>query len=388
MLGCDMLDESGKSFIGAFALSASCCVQSDCVSVDRLFDEELLPRQHAPRIAEQFLFCCQQHVASSASTVLKDITLLTPSDALQIREWNRVLPEAYESRSHDLFKDQCLLHPQVPALSAWDGLITYNTLSDMSTVLAVKLQRLRICPEDIVPVYFEKSKREIVSLLAVMKAGAAFTLLDRSIPTQKAEGKAQRLNSALVIAVNDNVVQEPLRTGLKVLCTPRNALYAVFTSGSPGAPKGVVVEHQAFCSSLRGYLPSYSLGLGIRVLQISSYTIHASTLEILGTLCTGACLCIPTQADIENNLAATIVHFDVNWLHVTPSLLRVLNPSDVPSALEELREQELDSWRDLAFSCSPKWPIGRQRQRTTYPQAAFKLTENSQSGLTHSPFNL
>ncbi|KAK6815113.1 hypothetical protein RU639_008654 [Aspergillus parasiticus] len=65
----------------------------------------------------------------------------------------------------------------------------------MSTVLAVKLQRLGICPEDIGPVYFEKSKRGIVSLLAVMKAGRAFILLDSSIPTQKLKYILGKLSS-------------------------------------------------------------------------------------------------------------------------------------------------------------------------------------------------
>ncbi|KAF4585843.1 Amino acid adenylation [Ophiocordyceps camponoti-floridani] len=156
-----------------------------------------------------------------------------------------------------------LSRPTSPAIHAWDGILTYGELDVLSSRLARLLVRPgpEIGPEVLVPVCFEKSAWTSVAVLAVLKAGAAFVLLDPALPEARlravvdvsgaplalCSGKTRALCERLVERV---VVVGPALWGdgeadddddgvLPSSVDPESLAYVVFTSGSTGDPKGV-----------------------------------------------------------------------------------------------------------------------------------------------------
>ena len=108
-------------------------------------------------------------------------------------------------------------------------------------------------------------------------------------------------------------------------------MYVLFTSGSTGMPKGVVVEHVAACSSILYHGPVLGFDTHSRVFQFASYTFDASIAEIFTTLFFGGCICVPSDAERMSNTAGAISRMMANWLFVTPSVLRLLDPDKVSS---------------------------------------------------------
>jgi non-ribosomal peptide synthetase component F len=168
----------------------------------------------------------------------------------KLLKWNGEVPQAVET----------LQQPELQAVCSWDGSLTYAELDSLSSRLASYLYTQGVGPEVIVPLFFEKSVWTIVSLLAVLKAGGAFLLLDISQPIARLEsivcqtGATFALSSARFLDTCEVLVDEAfavdaaaflkLESSLSFWPAKLNiAAYVVFTSGSTGTPKGVVIEH-------------------------------------------------------------------------------------------------------------------------------------------------
>jgi non-ribosomal peptide synthetase component F len=169
-------------------------------------------------------------------------------------------------QAHHLIEARTHKQPDSLAVYSLDGNLTYAELDELSSRLACYLASQGIGPEDFVPLCFEKSKWTIVALLAVLKAGGAFVLLDPSQPTARMKSTIQQTNAKLALSsaehigtckhivdvvfiVNATNVCELKSASIPRPVNPQNAAYVIFTSGSTGEPKGVVIEHLQLSTS-------------------------------------------------------------------------------------------------------------------------------------------
>jgi non-ribosomal peptide synthetase component F len=172
-------------------------------------------------------------------------------------EWNREVPPAVDAFVHKLIQSQADRDPKSQAICSWDGNLTYDELEELSSRLANYLITQGVGPEVIVPLCFEKSQWAIVGLLATLKAGGVFLLLDPSQPIARLEsfvkqtGASFALSSSACIDTCTALVERPFVVDaaslLKLKWTsPQssvqldNAAYVIFTSGSTGTPKAMI----------------------------------------------------------------------------------------------------------------------------------------------------
>ncbi|CAE7021454.1 hypothetical protein PTNB85_02491 [Pyrenophora teres f. teres] len=288
-----------------------------------------------------------------------------------IWSWNTTVPGAVGKCVHELFMEQAKSRPDVPAICAWDGELTYGELDALSTKLADHLIQLGVGPESRVPLCFEKSMWTVVAMLAVFKAGGAFVPLDPNYPAIRHESILREIDTKVMLVsaqnatlwanVNRHVVtvSEASTSQLPVALhapdpsvKPENAAYVIFTSGSTGVPKGVVLEHRAVATSCLGHGQAFGITKLSRVLQFASYTFDACIAEIITTLVYGGCICVPSNSDQCDNLAQAINAMDVNWALLTPSVARLLDPNLVPSIKilvlggEQVSFADWNRWQD------------------------------------------
>jgi amino acid adenylation domain-containing protein/non-ribosomal peptide synthase protein (TIGR01720 family) len=362
----------GTNFF-SYALVFNCTVDSDCVDVEVLYDSQITETWYIERILDQFDHMIQ--CFSSAEFLdqrLENIELLNPGDAKTISTWNKEPIRAVHRCIHSsIYEDQVLSCPDAPAIDAWDtAVISYRELDEYATRLACHLVSLGIESQSFVPICFDKSGWTIVAIIGVLKAGAAFVPLDFEAPklrlmevvndvkakyilcAPKFEEKCRSMGCKAVIVDADSMNR--LGTDAKQLpyVQTDSPAYAIYTSGSTGKPKGAVINHSSWVSSSSAFAPTWGLSKSSRVLQFASYVFDACLIEIFSTLMCGGTVCVPDQASRTNDLVGVINRFNVNWAALTPSVVRTMQPPQVPNLQtlvlvgEAMSQQDLLTWVD------------------------------------------
>ncbi|KAI1332378.1 peptide synthetase [Xylariaceae sp. FL0255] len=273
------------------------------------------------------------------------------SDQLeQIWSWNSPVPPTLETCMHDLIRDEGRKEPNRLAIHSWDGDFTYNQVDTLSDSCAEILITAGVTTGNIVPLCFEKSRWTIIAVLAVMKAGGTFALMDPSQPegrlrtiieqtgarvlvTSKLQadlGTEITTNQTHLILTQQLLDENPTSPDLPMV-SPGTDLYIQFTSGSTGKPKGVVITHTNYTSGAVPRADAVGYKSHSRVLDFASYAFDVCIDCMLCTLSAGGCLCIPSDADRVNDLSGAIRKMNINMAHMTPSVARVLEPDIIPS---------------------------------------------------------
>ena len=293
----------------------------------------------------------------------------SPDDMEQVWAWNETQPTLVYECAHALIKKQVDVRPDKTAVYAHDATFSFKQLDDLSTRLAHLLVELGIEPEDIVPLCFEKSAWAIVGILGVIKAGAAFVFIDPSHPANRRDIMMNQIGAKLIISSSQQAAlwETTSKRTIKVdrefieklpvhgqapstNVTPSNLLYIIFTSGSTGTPKGCLIEHSAFCSGSLQHAAKACISPSSRVLQLASFVFDVSILEILTSLISGACICLPSTAEMMLGPAHLINDMAITWAFLTPSLAKMIKPSDIPNlktlALggEPLAKTDVETW--------------------------------------------
>ena len=196
-------------------------------------------------------------------------------------------------------------NPDAFALAFGDDRLSYGGLDRAANRLAQHLLNLGVRREQPVGILLERSVQLVVAWLAVLKAGGAYLPLDPDYPPVRLEFMVKDAGVGVVLSearlagrlALDGVevvdlgslelaaAVEPVRVEVGGL----DPAYIVYTSGSTGEPKGVVVPHRGVVRLVKGtnYL---QLGPGDRVAQISNASFDAATFEVWGSLLNGSCL--------------------------------------------------------------------------------------------------
>lgn len=231
--------------------------------------------------------------------------------------------------------------PDATALVFGDTSLTYEELNTRANRLARHLRTLGARPGAVVAVSVPRSVELVVSLLAVLKAGAAYLPLDPDYPEQRLAYMLR--DAAPVCAVTDRAGRLPEDTGTPLVVldgldvseylwvnpsrplTPAHPAYVIYTSGSTGRPKGVVVSHGAIDNRLRWMQSAYGLTADDRVLQKTPSSFDVSVWEFFWPLRQGATLVVAEPGGHKDPayLARLIREQSVTTCHFVPSMLQV-----------------------------------------------------------------
>ncbi|KAF2716070.1 acetyl-CoA synthetase-like protein [Polychaeton citri CBS 116435] len=284
---------------------------------------------------------------------VSSIDPLTDRDAAQILALNGKNPTAVQQRIPDVIARQVQLRPNTIAVQSNIGHLTYDGLHDLSTQLAHRLAGIGVGPNVVVAFCFEKSLWAVVAVLAISVAGGAPVAIDPSHPRERITKILSDTNCRVLLSSKthastfdagkvhvDNVLvvdadsfeASPTAQDLTIPgATAQDLAFVVYTSGSSGTPKGIGLTHTGLCTSFEEIGMSTGVRPGTKVLQFASYVFDVSIADIFMTLTRGATICIPSDDERVNNLAAFIRAFDVNWACLTPTVAGLLKHEEIPS---------------------------------------------------------
>ena len=290
--------------------------------------------------------------ATDAGRPLDDLTTLSPAErATVLREWSgaRVeLPACVDVL--DRFEQQVTARPDALALSTERERVTYSALDRRANRLAQRLASAGLGHGTVVGILADEAVDAIVGMIAALKAGAAYAPLDPRAAPARLERMAASLNGVLAtasLAVRAGRTAHTLplddAADLPEECPPRArtsaaAAYVVFTSGSTGEPKGVIVEraHLAASTAARDvYYPEPPQ----RFLLLSPISVDSAVAGIYWTLASGGTLVLPPprgEQDIAG-LTQLVEREEVTHTLLVPSLYRTLLEHADPRRLASVR---------------------------------------------------
>ncbi|KAJ1904851.1 hypothetical protein IWQ60_012384, partial [Tieghemiomyces parasiticus] len=275
-------------------------------------------------------------------------------------------PDAVNTPVHLLVGEWASRTPDGIALDHESRTVTYAEFDRMTSVLAQMLVLdYGAWPEVRIVLLLPKSIEFVIALFAVLKSGAAYVPIDPEYPEERVRYIIEDSKATLVLTSSEtqirfhnlNFPQLLLKDMIEAVpdtnddgslfvghhSKPTDLAYIVYTSGTTGQPKGVMVEHGNLANITSDPHHSESYGVGKRDLLAFGVGFDAFLWPTLKTLVSGGTLVIP-GADLLSDFAS------VHSVSVTPSLLGRLQHSELPhlrSILcggEPCTQQLVDQW--------------------------------------------
>ncbi|WP_374117444.1 amino acid adenylation domain-containing protein [Streptomyces sp. RKAG293] len=296
---------------------------------------------------------------------LSTINVLTPTEHHQLlHTWQDTASPVSETLLPDRFAEQAAATPDAVALIVGDSTLSYAELNARANRLAHALLQRGAGPDQVIALALPRSADLVVTLLAVLKTGAAYLPLDPDHPAARIEyvlkdarpalvltttrtdrlvagGSSQRLvlDAANVRAlVADCSDSDPTDADRAAPLRPADAAYVIYTSGSTGRPKGVVVPHAALLNFLEAMRQKVEIRPEERLLAVTTVAFDIAALELYHPLLSGAAVVLTPKESVAQPSAVLdlIARHGVTVLQGTPSLWQLLVAHN-PESLRDLR---------------------------------------------------
>ncbi|EEP79372.1 predicted protein [Uncinocarpus reesii 1704] len=356
-----------------YPLSVICVDNADAIHVHAFSD----PAVVEPDLLQMMLlhFTDAVRIAlDQPERPVRDLQTLGAEAWKILMDWNKTSspqdPDTSQPFIVEAIEAQCAKRENAPAISAWDGDLTYGELHQEASHIAGLLIDEAVAPGTFVGIHMLKSKMAVVTMLGIMKSGAAFVFLPPSMPMarlvkmcqitsmqfilteRKLAAQAKKLGPKVIRFPNDMGPAYEMPPYLETKTKPEHPLYAVFTSGSLGEPKAVIVDRASYGSGVQEFCRRTRLGPESRTFQFASYAFVVSVFEHLVALSVGACICIASEEQSDTELEESITRTNADWAILTPSVARTLSPKNIPALRdlllvgEALTNADREQWKD------------------------------------------
>ncbi|KAI8821172.1 uncharacterized protein EV422DRAFT_56725 [Fimicolochytrium jonesii] len=278
--------------------------------------------------------------------------------------WNRL------ETLHTLFEKQYFQSPGSIALEHLDGsTLTYAELNAKANQVAHFLRSEGLPLETAVVLCLDKCFDAVWWMLGASKAGCCWAPVDPAGGTTRNDTIVRAAKAPFVVttrkysaafrSAGHRVIEldalDPTSTmstaPLKGQQIRSDILsHILFTSGSTGTPKGVMIEQENAWKYAEVMSREFQHSRSTRMLNFSSYTFDVSVIDIFSTLNRGGTVCIAPVEEMHRDLASVIRKLSVNALALTPTVLSLLTPEEVPSVTricstgEPITQSVIDTW--------------------------------------------
>lgn len=287
-----------------------------------------------------------KQVSKNENITLSDIEIITSKERNQILNKFNTNKFNYprDKTIIELFQEQVQKNPNKTALVFSDIKISYKKLDRLSDILASKLLKFNIEPDDKIAIFLDKSIKMIVCILAILKVNACYVPIDIKYPKNRTKYILKDSNAKLVLTakrlnnssfndidtlfIDDVNFKTKSNFEYKKPSIPSLA-YVMYTSGSTGNPKGVMIEQKSIVRLVKN--PNYiEFRENERILQTASIVFDACTFEIWAALLNGFELYVFTKGHLLNpkHLSTYIKENNITILWLTAALFNHLSDID------------------------------------------------------------
>lgn len=324
-------------------------VSTDGETTIRLLLELNLP-QHLNGLPNQLLHMFLEilrHAVGDASRLLSSIQL----DTGPLASWRQQGHHEPAQTVHQRFFEWAQKAPHAPALITLEETLSYAQVADKVRALARHLRQKGVGLETRVGLILPRSSLQIMSVLAVLKAGGTYVPIDPHAPPKAQRQQVVESECRILLCLEEKVAWAPPDTDIlhpdKLLLTPPPCsdtfphvfpdclAYIIFTSGSTGMPKQVGISHGALDHYVTNLLKRHPVPENASFSTLSSLATDLGNTAIFGALMSGRPLLIPpVGAETDDlRLRRFFKRQPPYTLKIVPSHLRGFLAGDAPEDL-------------------------------------------------------
>ncbi len=294
---------------------------------------------------------------------LHDVSMLMPGEAeLLTQQCNQTkLPFRDHLTLDQLFVERCAAQPGAIAVADGHRTLTYEMLGQRVDAIAEKLLALGVGRGQHVAVFMERCCDLAAAVLAILKCGAAYVPFEPGTPPLRLVHIAKLAQPVAVLtdATLAQVCPEIFAAGTQAIVLgtsfnvptdvhlswhtdpgafPQTSLssqsraddiaYVIFTSGTTGVPKGVVVRHRPVINVIEWVNRTFTIQPGDKLLMVSSISFDLSVYDIFGGFAAGATVRVARQDEISNptTLARLVFEEQITFWNSAPAALAQVQP--------------------------------------------------------------
>lgn len=295
-------------------------------------------------LAEQI---CHSDLTAIDSIPLYNIGQLTE----QYKKWNdTACPHNTDKTIIQHFEKVSAEFPGETAIQFNDQKITYGELNSRVNRLCAYLRNAGLKQGDFAGVMIERSAEMVISLLAVMKSGAAYIPIDPAFPADRINYMLQDSGAELLLLEGENRVPvsgnyniidiSAAKAGIEsmsgenpeIAAGVKDLAYLIYTSGSTGLPKGVMLEHASLSNLLISMQRRPGLKRGDKLLAVTTVSFDIAGLELYLPLISGACLVLADNETCKDGerLLDIIKKNKISMMQATPSTYKLMLSGNWP----------------------------------------------------------
>ncbi len=374
-------------------------------SVTFEYNSEIFTTIGIGRIAGHWQKLLRQIIAGIPHVPLTDLPLLAEEEIALVTQWSQGEQLALPARcAGDYLQRTMTGHAEAVAIRWRDQAMIYRDLAANVHALAMQLHTRGIGRGHHVGICLHRSPALIVALAAVQQSGAAWVPLDPTWPPERLRFMAIDAEIALVIVdraddeatagltyelPQDRIVlsedgrgsetqAQPASPGLTKPTGPAVAdledpAYVMYTSGSSGRPKGVVIPHRALVNFLAAMARTPGITASDRLLAVTTPGFDIAILELLLPLTVGAQVVLASSEDLRDGkaLRRLIETHHISIMQATPSTWRMLlesgwRGSDDMRALVGGEPLPMDLAAELLSRCREVWNMYGPTETTVW----------------------
>ena len=304
--------------------------------------EDLFPDNLLLDMFSSYVSLLHNLASDDRSWLSAHLHLLPDYQANLFEEVNSTQAPVSDALLHSLFESQAQLRPNDVAVISAGAQLSYQELNRRANHLASALRKLGASPNKLVAIVMNKDWHQVVAVLGILKAGAAYLPISAEFPQQRVWDLLEDGEVEIALTqkwVDDNfdwpsnikclVIDNDLSgedENLQPLQSNQDLAYVIYTSGSTGKPKGVMIDHQGAVNTILDINERFNVGPQDRVLALSSLSFDLSVYDIFGLLSAGGSLVMTepaTSKDPQRWLKLLREHNVTIWNSV-PALMEMI----------------------------------------------------------------